>query len=406
MDEIEVLSLHQWLCSCRQLMCTEPAMGAETFAVRLFPGHESCLKPGWNRLVREAPAAERESFVFIGEGYGLSTPTLPPEVDPETVRTAPPLPPASESALWAQARQAAEIVAACNLPEYPPARIEAVMSSIEREVLRGTQDPDYGRMKELARFHLERLGAARNGSRHGDILIGDFLAPAREILAAYLAFELTGRMACEVLAVVLSLQCNLPELGPIQETSPQARAQAIMHLADLSEALLAAREGATVTSYFELTYLAPLLEAAAGILNAHQKEAAPNYTDQPSLDRRMLYVEELMAHRAHPAFALPAALPPLDMVRFVEDRARALNKSPQDYARSVAVHPALRESVIGAPDLDEIDADEALRRYRQAGAASEPIDALAMANEGSGPVAQENAEDMLMHLTAYGMGQE
>lgn len=385
-------------------MYAEPAMGAETFAVKLFPGRDTGLKPGWNRLVHEGPAAERESYVFIGEEHGLSTPTLPPDIDPETVRTAPPLPPASESALWAQARQAAEIVVACDLSEYPPARVEAVMSSIEREVLRDTQVPDYERMKELARFHLERLGAARNRSRNGDILIGDFLAPAREILAAYLAFELTGRMACEVLAVVLSLQCNLPELGPIEETSPQARAQAIMHLADLSEGLLMEREEVRVSPYFELTYLALLLEAAAGILNAHQKEAAPNYSDQLVLDRRMLYVEELMAHRAHPAFTLPAALPPLDMVRFVKDRAKALNQSPQDHARSVAVHPALRESVISAPDLNEIDADEALRRYRQAAATAEPIDALAMANEGSGPVSQENAKGMLMHLTAYSMG--
>lgn len=379
-------------------------MGAETFALKLFPGRETSLRPGWNRLVREAPAAERESYVFVGEEQGLSTPTLPSDVDPETVHTAPPLPPASKSALWAQARQAAEIVVACDLSEYPPSRVEAVMSSIEREVLRDTQEPDYDRMKELARLYLERLGAARNGSRNGDILISDFLAPAREILAAYLAFELTGRMACEVLAVVLSLQCNLPELGPIEESSPQARAQAIMHLADLSEALLMAREEARVTPYFELTYLAPLLEAAAGILNAHQKEAAPDYIDQSTLDHRMLYVEELMAHRAHPAFTLPAALPPLDMARFVEDRARALNESPRDYARSVAVHPALRESVLGAPDIDEIDADEALRRYRQATATAEPIDALAMANDGCGPVAQQNAQDMLMHLTAYSMG--
>lgn len=404
MDEIKVLGLHQWLCACRQLMYAEPAMGAETFALKLFPGRETGLKPGWNRLVREAPAAEHESYVFIGEEQGLSTPTLPPNVDPETVYTAPPLPPASKSALWAQARQAAEIVVACDLSECPPSRVEAVMSSIEQEVLRDTQEPDHDRMKELARFHLERLGAARNGSRNGDILINDFLAPARDILAAYLAFELTGRMACEVLAAVLSLQCNLPELGPIEETSPQARAQAIMHLADLSEALMTAREGARVTPYFELTYLALLLEAAAGILNAHQKEAAPDYTDQSILDRRMLYVEELMAHRAAPAFALPAALPPLDMARFVEDRARALQESPRDYAGSVAAHPAFCEVILGAPDLKEIDADEALKRYRQATATAEPVDVLARANEGCGPVAEENAKDMLMHLTAYSMG--
>lgn len=379
-------------------------MGAENFAVAVLPGHDTLLKPGWNRLVREAPAAVRESYVFIGEEHGLSSPTLPPDVDPESVHTAPPPPPAAESALWAQARQAAEVVVACDLPEYPPARVKAVMASVGREILRGAQEPDYERMKELARFHLERLGAARNGSRSGDILIGDFLAPARDVLAAYLAFELTGRMTCEVLAVVLSVQCNLPELGPIEETNPNARAKAIMHLADLSETLLTARERARVTPYFELTYMALLLEGAAEILNAHQKEAAPTYVDQPSLDRRMLYVEELMAHRAHPAFALPAALPPRDVVQFVEDRARVLNKSPQAYARSVGVHPALRESVLGAPDLEDIDADEALRRYREAAATAEPLDALTMANEGSGPVSPENATDMAMHLTAYSLG--
>jgi hypothetical protein len=404
MDEIEVLGLHQWLCACRQLMYREPAMGAEIFAVALFHGHDTLLKPGWNRLVNEAPAAVRESYVFIGEEHGRTRSTLPPGVDPESVRTVPPPPPASESALWAQARQTAEIVISCELPEYPPARVEAVMSSVEREVLRGVREPDYERMKELARHHLERLGAARNGSRNGDVLIREFLAPARDVLAAYLAFELTGRMAGEVLAVVLSVQCNLPRLGPLGETSPQARAQAILHLAELAEALLAARERARVTPYFELTYLALLLEGAAEVLNAHQKEAAPNWTDQPSLDRRMLYVEELMAHQAHPAFALPAALPPLDMVRFVEDRAGALGKGPQAYARSLAVHPALRKSVLGAPDLGDIDADEALRRYRQAVATAEPIDALAMANEGPGPVAEENATDMAMHLLAYSMG--
>ncbi|HSS03777.1 MAG TPA: hypothetical protein VLK89_01145 [Solirubrobacterales bacterium] len=402
MDEIEALPLHRWLCACRQLMAREPDWGADQFAVYLRLGSPR-LHLGWNRLLDKASPHTPPSYVYIAEDEGLTSPALPPDVDPASVPTAPDPTPAAETALWRQTRDLAGQVASLKLTDYPPARVEKIMASID-ETVHATLDDAIAATKELGRTCLRRLVEAREGSRNRQLLIGDFLQPTRDVLAAYMSFEVDGRSACEALAFVLSIQCNLPQLGPLETTPPDARARAIEHLIDQADELLIARERANVTPYFELTYAANLLVATAVQLNSHQRELVPEYEGRSHLNRRVHYGEELIGHGTAAAFALPAAVEPLEMARLVRDRAKDRGESALDYARTVVVHPAFQGALLEAADSDALDAASALERYQRAASTAESVDALALINQKAGPVAEENAKEMHMHLLAFSMG--
>lgn len=407
MDEIERLSLHQWLCACRQLMLFEPAVGASAYdqvVGALTDLHEQ-YQPGWNRVIRRETAFERVVYVYIGPDRGLTTPMPPDGVDPASLPTVyATLPAPAESRLWRRTMELAEDVAALYLTDWPPSRVKRTMEFITSEVDRdpGTHDTD--RMRQWGRRCLDQLTQARDRTRGEQILVGDFLQPARDIVHAFASFELTGSVAREVLALVLQVQCNLPSLAPPERTSPDARRAALEHVVNTADRLMLRRAHTQVTPYFELTYLAGLLAATAVALAAHSREFAPGYPQQQRLDDKAKYVEELGAYGVWPAFVLPAAYSPRETLEAVVARAALVEKPVNDMAEEYALHPALRA---GLPELDPptaVDERTALSEYQRRSAGLEQLDALALVDEDAGPVAVQNAEQITMHLLAFSFG--
>lgn len=388
-------------------MLFEPAVGAQAYdqEAGALPDSDARYQPGWNRVIRRDTAFERVVYVYIGADRGLTTPVPPDGVDPESLPTVYVTPRAPrDSALWRLTMELAEAVAALDLPDWPPSRVRRAMKFISSEVERdpGTHDTEH--MRQWGRRCLDQLTQARNGSRGDQILVGDFLKPARDIVHAFASFELTGSVAREVLALVLQVQCNLPSLGPPERTSPDARAIALGHLVNIADRLMLRRARTQVTPYFELTYLAGLWAATAVVLATHSRELAPGYPEQKRLDDQAKYIEEVGAYGVWPAFVLPAAYSPRETLEAIIAQAALVDKPVDDIAEEYALHPALRATMSAFSSPTTVDELTVLSEYQRRSADFEQVDALALVDEDAGPVAAQNAEQIAMHLFAVSGG--
>lgn len=337
MDEIENPSLHQWLSACRLLMVHHPRQGALMAEIAL--GSTSFLRPGWNRLKLGDISRHKELFIFIGPEGGLTVPALPADVSPADVYTVSgQLTELTSTRLWAITKRLAEVLSQQNNGFYSNERISSVMDDIVRASHPNGITHDFETMSEWGRSCLVRM---KRGLADRDSKL--FIAPAIEIVVAYLSFELPGMIAREILGMVLSVQCNIPNLGPPSSTAPADRMRACEHLVTQAYRLLKGREDKNVSSFYEMSYLAGLYAGAALVLAANAAEAGGVLdTEQRRIQKLALNAEELSAHQIPPAFILPALFSPPQIVLQIVERAASSGRGIEDTASFYVLHPGLR----------------------------------------------------------------
>lgn len=389
MDEAQDLRLHRWLSGCRQLMLWHPRLGAAHAEAAVGLRREE-MRPGWNR--RDFAGGERRTlYTFIGDREGVTT-TIPPDVDPERIHvldSAPP--PLSESVLWRELCEHAEALEASG---NPPVRLRSVMASIERAGATDGIAPDRAQWSQRL---TEAVADMRDAMRAGDF--AGFVRPALDVARAYLGFELPGMLARDILAGLLSVQGNIPQLGSPAETSQAYRVAAIEWLADQTYTLLSERRGMNVTAHAEMTYLMMLYAASCTLLCEHATQAREPLQQPKRIARLAQGTEERAAHHAAIAFVLPALMEPAQVLAWVNLHSRR-TRDPAATARYYALPPSL-EALTGAVATSPerltlaFQQDSALRRQR------------AVADELTGElsaIAPENQEKIVRDLLAMSFG--
>jgi len=344
-----------------------------------------------------------ELFVFISPAGGITT-SCPPDVPPETIHTVPELLEFSSSRLWHITQDLAHKLCELDSEPYPKKRVTEVMENIRRTSL--TDMPDIKTMEERVLRALATMRKALQESRDGKVRIGDFLMPAVDTVRAYLSFELPGIVAKEVLAVILSVQCNIPPLGPPREMPPTARADTIEHLAELTYRLLKCRQRKKVTQYFELTYLAGLYALTTGVLAYHASEAGGlSRKRQDEVDRLALNAEELFASYVPKSFVLPAFFSPRQTLNWLADGSALTQQSIAYLAESYSLHPGLR-SLLEPPKFQQMTSDEVLKCYQDYSDSCESFDLWEAIKYQASPVAVRNRKVIMLQITALTIGRD
>ena len=397
-DEIHDPLLHQWLCLCRLTMIIHPTLGAFQANSIINPlVFDSSYSPGWNRVSYNDVLSElRRPPRYVNYDTAETLRTPPPDVSPEAIRTIQEsVPDITDTRLWTVIEARAEALAQRNHGVYTPQRIKKIMQSIREAGPPGIiYNTDV--MKERALTALRAMQQAMAATRQGQLNMGDFLMPAIDTVKAYLAFELPGIIAGEVLAVILSAQCQIPNLGPPSNTPPQARVDAIEHLGNIAYRLLRQRKTANVTSYCELTYLASLYAGTANILAVHALEVGGL---PPQIIKRVkgldLNLEEMVAHHLFPTFILPGFLSSRDILKLIMDESAVLNTPPQERANFYCIHPGLQQLL---ESFKEMNDETVVQAYQQFSDASQSIDIQQELTGDYSPIAQSNHERVLLRL--------
>jgi hypothetical protein len=190
----------------------------------------------------------------------------------------------------------------------------------------------------LARLHHE--------TEAGD---GEIPAPRRgaialEIVRAYLAFEMSGFAATQLLPVALAARRVAPR-EPIALASGDELGAIIDRLTDLSYRLLSRRCACGVAAYYRMTYLACLYGNAVPMLAQERATAIANDpVELARLRRQAQLAEEEVVHHGLPTFILPAFLAlPDDGLRYIM---RAVgHRDLEQVPIANTAHPAVREII-------------------------------------------------------------
>lgn len=400
MQTADWVKLQQWDCACRALMQLHPWNGM-SLAAMMVEGRDAGLRPGWNRIVRDEHAQDREVYIFIGDGEGKTT-TIRPNVDTASIHDAQDTHPDPEhSALWTVAARLGADLAESKVID--PSEQARIAQAIER----AAQDlRDMERMFDTARAMMERMRQAVFESRGGAIKHADFLKPADDLVKSYLAFELPGKLASEVLGVILSTQCTLPLLGPPETMPSECRMAALEHLADTTYDLLTSRQTRNVRAYFEMTYLAGIY-AGGAMRMATWAQPSGRHTpaELDRISKLCLNLDELHAHSAGMTFLLPALLPPRALLSWVMNRARATAQTVTQVADFYNLYPGLRALLEPDPkflDMSDAEVNEAYKQYSDSRLS---FDSDAGLKDIASPVAKANRKKIMTDFLKIGFGQ-
>lgn len=321
-----------WLAACHLLMVADPATGDGAYAI--YRGLEADLRPGWNRRRFGPGRLHRELYTFISADTGTTTPVRPDVPDSlihEVIERKQPL---AQRELWRVAMGHAGQLATLGIPDLPRERIEHVMRSVARAHER---DRDFRErsVAMLARLHQE--------TEAGDGEISDVQRRqhASEIVRDYLAFELSGFAASQLLPMALSARRVWPG-EPIARRSVVELGAMIDHLADLTYRLLTRRNACDAHAFYRMTYLGCLYGNTIALL-AHERANAlgDDAVELERLQRQAQLAEEEVVHHGFPTFILPAFLAlPDDGLRYV---ARAIGaRDLESVPMAKVAHPAVK----------------------------------------------------------------
>jgi hypothetical protein len=268
------------------------------------------------------------------------------------------------------------------------------MGSIERAGASDGVTRDHVVWKEWADQAVARMHTAmRSGNYH------DFVAPALETVRAYLDFELPGMLASDILAGLLSMQCNVPTLGPPTTTAQEHRVAALEWLGEQTYALHVDRRDRNVTAHAEMTYLLTLYAATSAALWGTAQEASEAIPNYDRIARLAQGTEERAAHHAALAFVLPALFAPADTVAWLS----ACSLEDRDPLRTAEHFSAVPSLVSLVGRLAE-PADELVRAFQadsRARAGYATRDELANALS---PIAPSNRDKIGYDMTAMAIG--
>jgi hypothetical protein len=304
MDETGCPPLHRFLSFCRILMLYHPRVGARNYSQHLF-GHTD-LKPGWNAMHSPAGAAVELRYIFIGPEGGLNSETKPDVPDDRLHHVyETDLPPYETSLARRHLLMLAEMVAARGIEGYGAAELQQIVAAIDvagQQPLRGDAPSvderisrDFGRLKQAI---------AEGGP------VNRLIEPLLDAIRDGMRFRLSSTHAANILALLLAQVLRLP--SPLDKTSlPERMSATVDHLIDLTVTLKDDRQRLKLTPYFDATYLALILGAAALILCRQAAAQFPQGSDtRRSFERRGLYVDELAAHDLAPCLMHPVDLAP------------------------------------------------------------------------------------------------
>jgi len=435
MDEIHSVLLHRWLSACRELMIINPRVGAGHAASTLGVGREYHL--GWNKAKHKCG----DKFIFISPEEGKTT-SVPPDVPPEIIHdVSGELPELSTTALWHLTQELAQKLSEVDSEPYSRERVAGIMLNILK-----ASEPDLhsnGKiMDEWVHRAFKTMEQALQEKR-----VDMLLKPALEVVKAYLNFELPGDLAAEILAYILSIQCNFPKFGQPKTTNHSDRLKAIDHLTSVTYRLLRKlRANKKVTPYFELTYLAGLYAQTAAVLAVHERKSGENLdprtmtddeiraisggiglssSERARVDKLALDAEELFAHYSAPSFVLPALFSPVETLGWIITKSSNL-KSAMDLADYYCVHPGLGLLLSSSSSLYDIErlnsglfifdisqlkspslfmhSNEIIKNYQRNSDSYESFDVLEAIKEEESPIAPSNKETMLLKMLAMSIG--
>ncbi|SRR6266566_2076786 len=401
-DEISYPALHQWLSTCRLLMRYHPRQGAE--AASMVLGQSDRYRPGWNRVWQGSSAIHPELFVLVESGSGLTTPTLPTDVDPEKVHTVPDVPNLEFTHAWQLAQALAGQVVDLRLSEFPKHKVEQVMQTILLASKSDLYNVDKASLRKFVLAALTRMETAMNGTLNGKLLMDDFVGPVLDLIDAYLSFQIPGMVAAPLIAGLLSMQCNLPSLGPPALTPPPARKAAINHFVKVTQRMIQEREKLNVGAYYTLTYLAGLYSRAATALVSDALEVGDlTPEEQIELERIALNVDEQAAYSVSPAFTLPALFSSAQTVEWLKNRSSIRGASRGELSREHCVHPGLR-AILENPIFELSNAEQVVQAYQAESASRAHMDVVETVRGQFGPIAPENRERILRGLVSLAIG--
>ena len=299
MDEAAAPALHRWRSFCRLLMQFHPRVGAWMYETHL--GGQRDLAPGWNAVHSPPGAAVPLRYIWIGAEEGRNTATKPdvPEAEIHHVHETD-IPAFEDGLAWRQLQRLAPTLTGAGLPGYRAAEITSYLARLAAAAnapLRGPTPSVDARIGE-------ELGRIKHGIVSGagpDAL----LAPLRDVIDDALGAKLSVTHASNVLAVLLAHLLGLP--SPLDRTPFPARVLACVdHLIERVVALREGRQAMKLTPYFDATVLA-LLYGNTALLLCRQGEQMLSECDKTRrlLERRGLYVDEVMAHDLAPCLMHP-----------------------------------------------------------------------------------------------------
>ncbi len=386
MDEIDDARLHQWLSGCRALMGVSPQRGIEQIDLE-SPFGALRFQFGWNR--------NGDTYVYVPETEGVeaafSTLTPPPPGTP--VHEVPPGPSMLSAMFWhtLMPRFAEEVVAGPAGAEWRAEEMETIARGIERAHLEMLGEGVDKAFTEMAQAALHRMARARDESFAGRRpLLDAYLAPVTDLTRAYMSFRLPGKFAAETLAWLLMVQLNLPELGPVSKTPPDAWVRAIEHLIALANRLVRQRAEVKVAPYCELSYLANLYFLTASTLRENAEQGSVLPEDRLERVRDLTFVgEERRAHEVVPVFYSGLAA---NEAQILLKAAADTGESLVELCRGHATHPALKRVLRSLPAPAEADPEKVLREFREAARSFEEHDVCGRLEDDYSPVAPGHRE--------------
>jgi hypothetical protein len=381
MDELEIPRLHQWLSGCRVLMATSPQDGIDQIDMQRGLG-AGRLRLGWNQV--------GANYIFVPPP-GSTEPALNTIKEPEpgtSIHEVPPGPSVLHAHFWHTIMASLASEAAAPEAGWPAERIEEAMRGIpEAHLIYGSESMSKASTKLVTRY-IGAMIAARDGSAEGEKRLRAYLAPPIDLVRAYMNFELPGGPASAVLALLLSVQTNVWDLGSSARL-PLAQAFAAEYLVKVATGLVRQRATMQVTPFSELSYLANLYFMTAYTLTRYSAEVGGLLLDrQRTLESRAFIGEERRAHQVLPSFHTGLWVNPAD---HLIETAEVSGESLAGVCRRFGAHPALRASLESRGD----DTGEGIMdEYRLLAATYEEYDVVGRLADEFSPVAPENREQI------------
>jgi hypothetical protein len=357
-------SLQRWLAACRVAMLTNPLLGA--VQVEHLAGNPAySVRPGWTKTWRfDATGKENPSYIQIAGPQdpgppGRTTGTPPPDVPEARLREVVPPSRIEDTRLWRLLGSTADdaIRAGLETAEHRDLVLDQIRQSARRDT------SDILRLRFGLAMTMMRSTLAYSRRYPGEVDPDDIFVPARALVRAFLSFEISGMIAREVLAVVLSTQRQVPQLGPPQQTPPDARDETIDHLFSLAQQIVSGAQDADVPSFNEMHYLAELYADTAQTLAGHALELAGSGSPQRRRYSGLVKnIEEWTAYHVRPSFLPPLLSSPGQILDWIEARTPA-DGSLADTARSMVVHPTLARLVTAPQAWRDLSPEALLHSY-------------------------------------------
>jgi hypothetical protein len=392
MDEIAVPRLNQWLGGCRLLMHAFPQLGIDLIDIASGMGELRWRGAGWHK--------SGSDFVFVPESpeYGPAFTTSEPPPPGTPVHEVPPGPSVLSSYFWHTvmpgfARESQPGAAGVGWSVEKMAVVTRSIEHAHRTYGSGGPTPA---LKSLGRQCVDGMARAYDGARLGVMAPEGMFTSTLGLVRSYMAFEIPGKVAAEVLALLLSVQALLPQLGPISTLPPSERVTIVDHLVAVFNRVLAARDKVQVTPYYELAYLANLYAVTAVLLVSHARESAGQAKDLLTrIEGLGFTVEERRAHRLR----FDTALIAIDrMPAHLAEKADRDGISLRTACRELAVHPALAEVVLGQA-AGTLPAGRTVPEFQTAAGSYDRFDVLGAVEGSFSPIPPEVHERVLLAIS-------